>query len=114
MAQKQPRVLAIDGSFQRSLIVTPYAYSRNKKENVQYDPVEYAAVAGVAVAGSSSTVVKDQLEEAIPSDVVGNTFSFKIHSGFIDSETGKILGHADNFFTLNAIQYTVKMFGAFL
>ncbi len=108
MTRKQPRMISVDGSFQRSLVVVPYAFKDKQKDETLLSPVVSAAVMGQYVMGGGpSTILSDELEESLDSECVGNTFSFDFYSGYINDQ-GKIVGHEDAFFKFNGFNFTYK------
>jgi len=108
MVRKQAKMISVKGKFQRSLLIVPYAFTGHDKSSTSINPVEIAAVFGVSVWGSVSTVVKDELEDSLDSDTIGNTFSFQFFSGFVNDQN-KVVGHEDNFFEFNGFDFTYKM-----
>lgn len=76
--RKQPRYMSIWGPFERQFYVIPIAFQSDVRAWVQFDPVEAAAVMGQYVMGGApTTTFYDELEAGMPSDFVGNTFSFE-------------------------------------
>lgn len=103
MATKQPKVLALHGDFERQVSVVPYAWRNRDQTEMTYAVVEAAFVMGVSLMGTPTTTKKNKLEAAVPSAVVGNTFSFEIKSE-----------REDFFFTLAGIEFSYISFARML
>lgn len=106
--RKQPRVLSIDGSFEKSILCVPYAFSDQKKNSVEFDSVGTAFIMGTSKMGDPMTLYRDELEGAIDSDCIGNTFSFIFYSAELGSDQ-LIIPHKDALFDFNGFDFTYKV-----